>query len=761
MPWKAGCFLLGCWWLQRSAGLPSWAVVAAVGGVALAFALAARGRGWPLSALAWLLAGWTLAAGQALLDRPPALPWAVERADWQADWVVERLPVRRHGITRLVVRIERLERQGERVAGDWRVRLSWRDAPELHVGQRWRTPVRLKPAHSYRNAGSWDYAGWLYRQGIRYRGYVNRGDRHLLGETACCLLERLRERWRETLRARVDAGPGRALLLALVLGDRSEVDPAMRQALQRTGTSHLLAISGLHIGLIAALTGGLAGWVWRRTPGCRRVPARLIAVAVGLGFAALYALASGFGLPARRALAMLAILAWLLWQRRDGRTADAFSLALILVLAAEPTAVLEAGFWLSFVAVAAILTVLPHLRERPVWQQALGVQLAVSLALYPVLLAFDMPSSLLSVPVNLVLVPLFGLVLMPALLLVLLLSAWSDWPLELADTLLDGLWRLLHRLGDGAPMLPGPPVTEVGVALLVLAVVLLLIAPGWRLRLPGAVLLLAVHLPRVPALATGEFTVDVLDVGQGLSLVVRTARHRLVYDAGPAYGSGFNLAEVVVLPWLRHHGIGSVDRLVLSHGDRDHAGGAEALVRQVRIGEVLSGEPQRLPVAGRRCHAGEHWRWDGVEFRFVQPDWAARRRGNNASCVLAVMGPGGRALFMGDAETSVERALLPWLREHAPFDLVVAGHHGSTTSSSAAFVAAVDARHLVYTVGYRNRYGFPRPEVDARWRQAGATRWRTDGCGSLRFRFLESGLAVQDRAGAQPRYWRLRDVPCR
>ena len=693
----------------------------------------------------WALAGWSIAATHALVMWPPALPWPVERADWQAEWVVERLPVVRQGITRLVVRIDRLERQGETMHGEWRVRLSWRGAPSLKVGQRWRTTVRLRPVHGYRNAGSWDYAGWLYRQGIRYRGYVSRGERQLLDEDACCWLERLRQGWRDALLAHTREGAGQALLLALTLGDRSGIDNTMRQVLQRTGTSHLLAISGLHIGLIAALAGGLAGWTWRRTPACRRIPARLVAVSLGLGCATFYAFASGFGVPARRALLMLAVTAWLLWRRERMTLPDAFSVVLILVLATEPTTLLDAGFWLSFVAVAAILALLPHLRGRPVWQQWLGVQLGITLALYPVLLAFDMPPAALSVPVNLLLVPLFSLLLMPALLLSLALSGWTDLPLLGVQTLFDWLWAALQQAAALATTFPRPPGDPATIALLSLAALALLAPPGWRLRWPGLLLLLALHLPRVPDLASGDFEIHVLDVGQGLSVVVRTAGHRLIYDTGPAYPGGFNVADAVILPWLRHHGVTAIDRLVLSHGDRDHAGAAAALARGIRIGEVLGGEPHRVSIPARRCTAGEHWTWDGVRFRFVQPPWAARRRGNNASCVLAIEGRGGRVLLTGDAETAVERALLLWVRSRSPFDLVVAGHHGSTTSSLDAFVKAVAARNVVYATGYRNRYRFPRPEVDRRWAAAGAVRWRTDGCGSLHVRLDAHAMTITPR----------------
>jgi competence protein ComEC len=292
-------------------------------------------------------------------------------------------------------------------------------------------------------------------------------------------------------------------------------------------------------------------------------------------------------------------------------------------------------------------------------------------------------------------------------------------------------------------------------------VLLLLAAPGIRSRAAGAVLLFACQVPGEARLPEGAFRLDVLDVGQGLSTVIRTRRHVLIYDTGAAYPSGFNLADSVLLPWLRHQGIGHADMLVLSHGDNDHAGAAARLHAKLPIARVFSGEPARVAVSAGLCPSRYYWRWDGVTFGFIQPPEAAGYRGNNASCVLRVAGPGGQALLTGDAEQRIERMLAPRLRRQRPVDAVVAGHHGSSTSSSPAFVRALRATHVIYSAGYRNRYGFPRADVDRRWRDAGARRWRSDGCGTLGLVFgVGPRPVVEAYAPRHRHYWQPADTVC-
>jgi len=748
--------LAGTWLAQQQAELPAT-------GWLLAGLLAAVGLFWRRSyLLAGLLGGLTWAGLHAQLQMPDEIPHLQHRQTYQVSGVIEGLPAQRGGRTTLRFVADRIQVDKHRLSGRWPLRVSWREAPETaRVGQRWQLPLRIRPVHGYRNPGGWDYAGWLYRQGIRYSAYVARGTPRLLGTSDCCRLQQWRQWARSRLQVHLPDHVGSTMLLALVLGDRSGMSSGEREVLALTGTSHLFAISGLHIGLAAGFFGGLVAWGWRRLPVlCARIPALVAATAAGLALALVYALFSGFALPAQRALVMLAVTAVLLLQRRPVAPASLFGVALTAVLLFDPGATLEAGFWLSFVAVLAIFLAMQHLRGRHWLLQALLLQIAIAVALYPVLLAFNMPSSAAGPLVNLLLVPLFGLFVVPFGLLATVAALLLP-PVGVGLSWLADLLAFLHAqlAGLSAIDLRVPPVawSLPHWVLLAAGTLLLFAPPGMRLRRVGLVLVLGAHLPQEPLLRDGDFAIELLDVGQGLSILVETRRHVLLYDTGAAYPSGFNMADAVLVPYLRHRGIGRLDTLVLSHGDNDHDGAAAHLLQQVRAEEVVSGEPWRTPVEDRLCSPGRQWNWDGVHFAFIQPEQARRPRGNNASCVLLVSGPGGRVLIPGDIESRVERQLTADLADVAPVDIVVASHHGSGSSSSEALIESLRASHVLYAVGARNRYGFPDPQVAARWQQAGARAWRTDIHGAVSFRVL----AAQGVLGpvlfhpANRRYWHL------
>jgi competence protein ComEC len=748
--------LSGTWLAQQQAGLP--AIGWLLAGLLLAGVLSRRGWHVPSG----LLCGLAWAGLHAHLHMPDAIPQLQHRHTYQVSGVIEGLPEPRAGRTTLRFVADSLQTDEHRLSGRWPLRVSWREAPEsLRVGQRWQLPLRIRPVHGYRNPGGWDYAGWLYRQGIRYSAYVARGAPRLQETTGCCRLQQVRQWARTRLQEHLPDHVGSGMLLALVLGDRSGMSAGEREVLGVTGTSHLFAISGLHIGLAAGFFGAVVAWGWRRLPIlCARIPALVAGTAGGLVVALMYALVSGFALPAQRALVMLAAAAVLLLYRRPVAPGALLGVALSAVLLFDPGAVLEAGFWLSFVAVMAIFLTMPHLRGRHWLLQAFVLQVAIGLALYPVLLAFNMPTASVGPLVNLVLVPLFGLFVVPfgllAAVATLLLPA-AGASLSWLAGLLGWIHALLAALSAIDLLVPPMAWSLPHWALLVAGMLLLFVPPGMRLRGVGLVLILGAHLPQQPGLRDGDFAIVLLDVGQGLSLLVETRRHVLLYDTGAAYPSGFNMADAVSLPYLRHRGIRHLDMLVLSHGDNDHDGAAADLLRQFRAHEVVSGEPWRTPVDDSLCRAGRQWDWDGVHFAFIQPAQGRRPGGNDASCVLLVRGPGGRVLIPGDIGSRVERQLRGVLTEAAPVDIVVAPHHGSASSSSAALIDAIGASHVLYAVGARNRYGFPNAQVAERWQQAGVRAWRTDRHGAIRFRVL----AAQGVLGpwlfhpTQRRYWHL------
>jgi competence protein ComEC len=421
--------------------------------------------------------------------------------------------------------------------------------------------------------------------------------------------------------------------------------------------------------------------------------------------------------------------------------------------------VLSAGFWLSITAVAGLVVAGTGGIGRPGrLRQLAAAQWAVSWALcLPGLMVFGgLP--LYGPLVNLVAVPLFGLVVVPLALAGLLALAFSE-------RLAASLWRLLAPILEGfldgleaVAEMPGAwqqPATVPGWALAVagMAALALLLPFGRPVRFAWLLVLVPVLWWRPSALPAGAYRVTVLDVGQGLAVVVETRRRVLVFDTGPAWRSGRDAGAAVVVPFLRGAGIEQVDALVLSHGDGDHRGGAASIEQRIRVDRRWVGpDAANVYPAGpdvRPCAAGVNWRWDGVRFRFLHPSAGAGVRGNDSSCVLRVEGPGGRTLLTGDIEAPGEAALLAE-RARLATDLLVAPHHGSRTSSTAPFVAATAPRWVVFPAGFGNRWGFPAAEVRARWQRAGAGLWTTGEDGAVQVEFASAGVA------GPPTGWRCR-----
>ncbi len=744
-------FLAGVLLLHRLPAVPAPGWLAAVGLLALLTALAA-GRLWgprPRAALALALAAWTAAGfARALADalrwEAAALPPALEGRDLVLEGVVAGLPEPRpHGV-RFRYRPERVTAPGAGralpVPGE--LRLAWFGRPPpLAPGERWRLTVRLKRPAGFMNPGGFRYEDWLYRHGFAGTGYVRGGSR--LTQPQGHHVDRLRQRLRARLRAALGGHPLTGPLTALALGDRSAMTPGQWATLRATGTGHLMAISGLHVGLVAGLALALAAWCWARVPMlAHRWPARGPAAVAGLAAGGAYAALAGFSVPTQRALVMLAVgLAALAWGR--GRApARALGLALIAVLAISPRAVLDPGLWLSFGAVALILMALARRpRPGPLWG-ALRVQTALALGLAPLSLALFQQAPLAGAAANLAAVPWVGLAVVPPLLagtaaLGLELPGGESL-VRLAAAALSVLWAGL----DWAATLPwvqwlrpAPPPWTVALAA---AGAGLALAPR---GLPGRALWPAFLVPllaaRPPAPPPGEAWITVLDVGQGLAVLVRTRHHALLYDSGGRVGQ-LDAGAAAVVPFLRQAGVSALDVVMVSHGDLDHRGGLGAVRAALPVGRILTGVPWQVR-DGLPCRAGQAWTWDGVRFEVLHP--AHPLRGNDGSCVLRVRTGAAAALLPGDLEARGERSLL---RRAGPqalrADLLVAPHHGSAGASTPAFVAAVRPRWVVHAAGYRNRYRFPRPATVARYAAAGARQLVTGEAGAVRFALSAAGL---------------------
>ena len=751
-------FASGVLVLYQLPDLPGWGVCLAV-----AVAAGASSSSAHMRHVAPFLLGFAWALGHALLTYPDALPEGVEHGTFVVHGDVVSLPETRDGFTRFALRARSLGHDGTVWHGDWRLRLSWKDAPALAPGDGVVVSARLRHVHGFASPGAWDYEGWLFRQGIRYTGYVVSAPdpQHLPRVTdACCALDR----WRQRIAHGVDeldiGRDSRAVIKALSIGDRSALSPRLRDVFAKTGTSHLMAISGLHIGLVAGLGFALISVLWRRIPRLPgRVPTRVAGAAGGLALGAAYALLAGMTLPTQRALIMLTVFAIALVARRRGQLPNTLALAAGCVLAWQPSAIVTAGFWLSFGAVAIIAMTLARTGSRLRWRRVIVLQLALGIGLWPLLVVFDLPTAPLAPVVNLVLIPVFGFTVVPLSLvgvsLLLPSPELGAAMLGVLDPWISLLLKSLAAVSRLEVSVHWLPLRDTVSALAVAAGMLLLLAPkGFPLRLLALPMLAISWLPRGDSPESGGFVLHVLDVGQGLSSVIQTARHTLVFDTGPAYRSGFATSSAVLVPFLRSIGRTHIDRLVVSHGDIDHAGGIGELVADMPVRQFDSGEPGRVFGHSTACRAGDGWHWDGVEFRYLHPAAGQALSGNDASCVLRVSTPTASVLLTGDIERRVEQQLVTTAATLRS-DIVVAPHHGSRSSSSEAFVAATNANVVIFANGWANRYGFPATEIEQRWRSAGATPISTATAGSVSFTIRpDAGIGEpQCRRVHNRRFW--------
>lgn len=622
-----------------------------------------------------------------------------------------------------------------------RLQLSWYRNPVLpRAGEAWRLEVKLRAPRGYLNPNGFDYERWLFRQGIGATGYVVAGS---LVSTSPQGLEgvllALRESIRGGLELRLPEGIPRQLIIALVLGEKRGLSQAGREVLAATGTSHLLAISGLHIGLVAGgafwLVGGLARLCW---PGSsRRV--EVFAWGIALLLAGLYACLAGLSIPTRRALLMLCMFAGFRLSRRPLGGWQALCLALGVVCLIDPLAILDQGLWLSFGAVACIGLVIRGHRNDRAGKVArwLNVQLAISVGLAPILVATYGQVSILAPLVNVLLVPWFGVAILPPLLLGVLslpiLPGLAEPLLQLQFVHLQLLWTGLEQLAVvGAWKLAHPGPLVLGLAGLGSA--LFLLPPGIPGRRLGLVCWVSLLAPIKPEMVRSGFSVTVLDVGQGLATVLRTREHVLVYDTGPAYLDNA-VASLTLIPYLRSLGVQAIDLLVTSHADMDHSGGRVATGLAFMPGRELAGDK----ISGTdACVEGMQWEWDGVSFLFLHPERDDGLEGNEASCVLLVRSPHGSVLFTGDIPSAVERRIVNQQRCLA-VDVVIAPHHGSGTSSSASLVKASSPSYVVFAAGFNNRWGFPLKSVENRWRMVGSKALVTGQTGAVTIRFEGDG----------------------
>jgi len=720
-----------------------------------------------IAALALGAFAWT--AWRADLAMQARLPHALEKQDILVTGVVTDLPQAQDGSTRFDFDVAHAAFHGHAVPVQGHVRLSWYASrqhapPAIAPCTTWRLTVRMKRPHGLVNPGGMDFERSALQKGIIATGYVREDPANaLLGEGACV----------DGLRARIAAAIGAALpddvhaarlLRALSVGDERALDEHDWQVVRATGISHLIAISGFHVGLAAVFGAWLVRLAWWLFPSLGLRLARPLAeAAVAFPAALAYGALAGFGLPTTRTLLMIAAVAGWRLLRRGGGFGEGFGLALAAILVVDPLSVLSAGFWLSFAGVALLAWTLArdsgwrgHLKE-------IGLApLLMTLALLPLTVWFFGQASLVAPLANLVAVPFVSFVIVPIdLAACALLFAWP-WAgrllLHACAHLVDALWWiLLHLSAWPAAMQYLPQTSLLAFVLACIGAVWLLAPRGVPARALGALALLPLCWPHTTLPDGGAFRATVIDVGQGLSVLVRTRSHALLVDAGARYPSGFDLGEAAVVPTLHALGVTHLDRLIISHGDNDHSGGAVSVLSAYPGTPVWGGEPARGPVPMRQCDAGQHWRWDGVDFRMLRPPVPVTIQGNDAGCVLLVSGGGGRLLLPADTSSKVEPDIAGAVPPGLPLVLMVP-HHGSKTSSSPEYLQVLHPKLAIASTGYLNGYHHPAPEIIARYAGLGIPLLNTPDTGAVRIAFPDRDppRILSEGRHRQARYWRER-----
>lgn len=653
-------------------------------------------------------------------------------------------------------------------AGDPRIparsRVGWYDPPTLPaMGEIWEFELRLRRPRGNSNPGVFSRENWMFRQNLHASGYVVPGKRNRLIETGVLSpVETYRQDFVED--AVANGGQSAGVLAAIGVGARHLISREQWDRFAKTGTSHLMAISGLHIGLAAAASFG----VFVLLSGVLRLPGNHLdfAVIASVITSGAYAIISGFVVPSQRATAMLGLGAIAFLCRRRTEPARIVALVALLVFVLDPVSLMTPGFCLSFGAVVVLLWF-----SRGLWRTVVALRLRKVIAMQLVLLLGLMPLTVLTFHriaitapvVNLLTVPVFSMVTVPLTLVSMVVRPVRDATADSLLALAANSIRLIEWLVEVFAGLPIADIVVAGVDGTDTAIWCIVFLPAFWVLLPRGwpgrwiailgVIALLLYKPARPPLSCID--VHVLDVGQGLAVVLNSRQSTVLFDTGRSYRGGGSAAEQVILPFLRHQGIELIDTLVVSHADDDHAGGVVALTRQIEVARIRAGEA--IPVPGRtvmECVSGEFWQTDGISYRFIHPGPDSALEGNDASCVLIVSAGRHHLVLTGDIEGDAELEVL----NRYPFEsasVVLIPHHGSLTSSSPAFVNRLNARYAIASAAHDNRWGFPKERVTRRWEGSGARVMDTASSGAISFRLCaDEGISsLHEERIRQQRFW--------
>lgn len=642
------------------------------------------------------------------------------------------------------------------------IRLNWYKTKAIPVpGETWTLRAKLKRPYSFMNSGGFDYETWMMRERIKATGYVKKSKANqMLKESNGYFIERARYKLSQEIKKKIEK-PLLGLVLALSLGDRSQLDSNQWRVLTHTGTNHLIAISGLHLGLIAGFIFFLVRTIWRQFYFATQIiPAPIIASILAFVGAFVYAILAGFSLPTQRALIMIAVFLLGLFSSRQLLVANVICIAVVLILLLDPFSILAADFWLSFTAVILILYITRYrISDQSSLRRWLQLQCLLSLALSPFLIFWFKQFPLYSVFANLIAIPVIGFIVVPlvlaAMVMLLPFPRIAGAIYDCVDKISSLHWSYLGFLSEqNNAIIPVAVSNKASLIIAIIGIVILLMPRGLPGRWLGLLFILPLLFPITSKLKSGEFKFTLLDVGQGLSAVIQTRQNTLVYDAGARFSDRFNVGDAVIKPYLQDKGITQLSMLMISHGDNDHIGGANRVIEQFNINRILSSVPEKLAIShAEHCYAGQRWLWDGVEFEVLHPSLESNFTGNNASCVLKVSSKHGSVLLTGDIEQQAEKSLLKKMPEEIKADILLAPHHGSKTSSSNEFIATIAPEYAVISTGYRNRFGFPKQDIMSRYEAHGVETLVTYITGEISMKFSAAGLIIEQFRLKNRRFW--------
>jgi competence protein ComEC len=685
------------------------------------------------------------------------------------------LPVQTDKYTQFNLRINKLEYSGQVYDFKAKVRFRWYgNKLRLKPGQLWSFNTKLKPVHTIVNFGVADPGKYLFMQRIRATANLNKNSAaQLLAETKNINL------WRYYLVQHLKSGikhlPNAGIILSIAVGDRSLMRDEQWDWFRATGAVHLVAISGLHVSSLGLFGFGLGSIFWKLVLMLglinHKLPLRQFALILSLILVSIYILISGFSISAQRAYIMLLGILLPILLNYSLSSSQRIALALAFVLVYDPLATLSVGFWLSFTLVSLIIylyTFTPKAKPNIIYwlYYLIIIQLMLSIAAYPLVKYFfhDAPF-IASILTNLLLVPLATLVIIPAILFTSLLYLILPNAAILIFGLISAGFDLLFEIGKFnigleqqlIAWLPLKKSINILSIITTILAIILIFAPRWLpIRYLGFIYLLPLWLIfKQPELEYGEFELTVFDVGQNLAVAIRTQNRHILYDTANDW-----MGKRVVVPYLRNHNIHNLDLLIISHADSDHIGGADYVTKQIAVGQILSGERQvaelspyldstmQIPLA--YCQAGQTWRWDGVIFSILHPDEQYNFNSNDRSCVLKITAKSGSALLTGDITANVEYKLVR--QQNLNADLLLAAHHGSKSSSTPAFIAAVAPQVVVFSTGYLNAHRHPHPEILHRYQTQNIKIFNTPETGSLKFHSQQLQQPILARE-FKPRIW--------